>query len=81
MWTPLCPHPHRVMAKKACENYIRLNKKITAVSVITEIRSLSEEWGISEQDVCYRMIAQTAMQSFREREKNPPPSENDLTKP
>ena len=39
--------------------------------MIKEIELLSEEWGVGEQEVCYRFVAQGVMQSARERaEKN-----------
>ncbi len=59
--------------RRSSDNYIRLNKKITKLPVILAIGNLTKDWGVSAQDVCHRLICESALKYESQRKEPPVP--------
>mgnify|MGYP003522724698 CR=1 FL=1 len=56
-----------VAIKRSSQDYIQLNKKITDKEIRNIIGILCREWRMTEQQVCYEFIRQSAIKEIEKR--------------
>jgi hypothetical protein len=61
IWVFLYPTIFFPMARRASDEYIQLNKKITSKEVIKAIKKITEKTKLSTTEVCYRLIHEGAL--------------------
>lgn len=57
------------MSKKAAVKYYDYRKKITNPFQLSQLYTLSDQWGVSISDVCWRFITDGIVNEKRKREE------------
>lgn len=67
--TNVFSNPTKYMGKKASDDYIHLNKKITTKVIVNHLKILAKEKGKTEKEICYDLIIEGVMRDFDRRKK------------